>query len=69
MCLQSKNFTFKCHRDGSDIYSVNDIIFHPIHGTFVTAGGDGSYNFWDKVNPHPPYISAKTLKKDPPKIS
>jgi len=44
----SKNFTFKCHRDGQDIYAVNSISFHPVHGTFVTAGGDGSYNFWDK---------------------
>ena len=48
--MQSKNFTFKCHRDGSDIYAVNSICFHPVHGTFVTAGGDGSYNFWDKVS-------------------
>lgn len=22
--------------------------FHPVHGTFVTAGGDGTYSFWDK---------------------
>eukprot|EP00270_Netrium_digitus_P010877 TRINITY_DN3405_c0_g1_i1.p1 TRINITY_DN3405_c0_g1~~TRINITY_DN3405_c0_g1_i1.p1 ORF type:complete len:361 (-),score=61.70 TRINITY_DN3405_c0_g1_i1:178-1233(-) len=43
-----KNFTFKCHRDGNDIYSVNSINFHPVHGTFATAGSDGSYNFWDK---------------------
>ena len=45
---QSKNFTFKCHRDGADVYSVNNIDFHPQFGTFVTAGSDGSYNFWDK---------------------
>ena len=37
-----KNFTFKCHRDGSDVYPVNDISFHPQHGTFVTAGSDGA---------------------------
>jgi mRNA export factor len=43
-----KNFTFKCHRDGSDIYSVNAINFHPTFGTFATAGSDGTYNFWDK---------------------
>jgi hypothetical protein len=36
--LQSKNFTFKCHRDGNDIYAVNTITFHPTFGTFVTAG-------------------------------
>lgn len=55
---QSKNFTFKCHRQDADIYAVNAVTFHPVHGTFVTAGSDGSYNFWDKVPtpppPHPP---------------
>jgi WD40 repeat protein len=39
--------SFLC-RDNADIYSVNSIKFHPIHGTFATAGGDGTYNFWDK---------------------
>ncbi|TQD73618.1 hypothetical protein C1H46_040845, partial [Malus baccata] len=28
--LQSKNFTFKCHREGHDIYSVNSLNFHPV---------------------------------------
>ncbi|KAG6581962.1 Protein RAE1, partial [Cucurbita argyrosperma subsp. sororia] len=27
--LANKNFTFKCHRDGSEIYSVNSLNFHP----------------------------------------
>jgi mRNA export factor len=45
---QSKNFTFKCHRDNNDIYAVNSIEFHPVHGTFATSGSDGAYNFWDK---------------------
>lgn len=27
---QSKNFTFKCHREGNDIYSVNSLNFHPV---------------------------------------
>ncbi|KAL1534316.1 Poly(A)+ RNA export protein rae1 [Salvia divinorum] len=44
----SKNFTFKCHRDGNDIYSVNSLNFHPVHQTFATAGSDGAFNFWDK---------------------
>ncbi|XP_057247102.1 protein RAE1 isoform X2 [Beta vulgaris subsp. vulgaris] len=26
---QNKNFTFKCHREGSEIYSVNSLNFHP----------------------------------------
>ncbi|KAK9229606.1 hypothetical protein WN944_022569 [Citrus x changshan-huyou] len=37
---QSKNFTFKCHRDGSETCSI--------HHTFATAGSDGAFNFWDK---------------------
>ncbi|KAF3792386.1 RAE1 protein, partial [Nymphaea thermarum] len=45
---QSKNFTFKCHREGNEIYSVNSLNFHPIHHTFATAGSDGAFNFWDK---------------------
>jgi mRNA export factor len=45
---QSKNFTFKCHRDNNDIYAVNAISFHPVHATFATSGSDGAYNFWDK---------------------
>ena len=46
-----KNFTFKCHRDGSDVYPVNSICFHPQHGTFVTAGSDGTFNFWVRSSP------------------
>ncbi|KAM5538505.1 hypothetical protein V8D89_007838 [Ganoderma adspersum] len=52
----SNNFSFKCHRrdqtpsakDQSLVYSVNDISFHPVHGTFSTCGSDGTINFWDK---------------------
>lgn len=46
--MANKNFTFKCHRDGSEIYSVNSLNFHPVHHTFATAGSDGAFNFWDK---------------------
>uniref|UniRef100_A0A1A9ZKZ3 Uncharacterized protein n=1 Tax=Glossina pallidipes TaxID=7398 RepID=A0A1A9ZKZ3_GLOPL len=47
------NFTFKCHRSSGsagfqDIYAVNDTAFHPIHGTLVTVGSDGTFCFWDK---------------------
>ncbi|CAD7089363.1 unnamed protein product [Hermetia illucens] len=49
------NFTFKCHRltlNGAagyqDIYAVNDIAFHPVHGTLATVGSDGTFSFWDK---------------------
>jgi mRNA export factor len=44
----SKNFAFKCHREGNDVYAVNAICFHPVHGTFATAGSDGTFHFWDK---------------------
>ncbi|KAG0255372.1 hypothetical protein BGZ95_005780 [Linnemannia exigua] len=51
----SLNFSFKCHREGGQtvrdkatVYSVNCINWHPIHGTFSTAGADGSFAFWDK---------------------
>lgn len=47
------NFTFKCHRVNGqsgyqDIYAVNDIAFHPVHGTLATVGSDGTFSFWDK---------------------
>ena len=46
--VPSQNFSFRCHRDGANVYSVNALSFHPIHGTFSTAGSDGTFNFWDK---------------------
>ena len=27
---------------------VNDIAFHPTHGTLATVGSDGKFSFWDK---------------------
>ncbi|KAI0879063.1 Poly(A)+ RNA export protein [Hypoxylon argillaceum] len=53
----SANFSFKCHRDPpsgnvTQVYSVNDISFHPQHGTFSTAGSDGTFHFWDKDAKH-----------------
>ncbi|KAI4725837.1 WD40 repeat-like protein [Aureobasidium sp. EXF-10728] len=55
----SSNFSFKCHRqnspnqrDVSNVYSVNSISFHPVHGTFSTAGSDGTFHFWDKDAKH-----------------
>ncbi|KAF9346683.1 Poly(A)+ RNA export protein rae1 [Mortierella sp. NVP85] len=51
----AQNFSFKCHREGGQtprdkatVYSVNSIQWHPVHGTFSTAGSDGTYTFWDK---------------------
>ncbi|PWW72354.1 WD40 repeat-like protein [Tuber magnatum] len=50
----SSEFTFKCHRvarargAGTNVYGVNAISFHPVHGTFSTAGADGTFHYWDK---------------------
>lgn len=64
---QSNNFSFKCHRQTppsatgttttsanapSNVYAVNAISFHPQHGTFSTAGSDGTFHFWDKDAKH-----------------
>ncbi|KAL6779616.1 RAE1 [Auxenochlorella protothecoides x Auxenochlorella symbiontica] len=45
---KDKNFTFKCHRPEKDVFPVNSLNFHPQYGTFASAGGDGSFSFWDK---------------------
>jgi WD40 repeat protein len=34
----------------AQLFSVNAISFHPVHGTFSTAGSDGTISFWDKTN-------------------
>ena len=50
---QAKKFAFKCHRqaapdgDGDIVYPVNSLVFHPIHGTFASGGGDGTVALWD----------------------
>ncbi|PAV83790.1 hypothetical protein WR25_22950 [Diploscapter pachys] len=49
-----ETFTFKCHRSAElvngyqEIFAVNDITFHPQHGTLITCGSDGRYSMWDK---------------------
>eukprot|EP00978_Attheya_sp_CCMP212_P022521 scaffold67260_cov53-Attheya_sp.AAC.1 len=42
-------FAFKCHRQDTNVFSVNAIAFHKF-GTFATVGSDGVVNFWDKDN-------------------
>ncbi|KAL2012889.1 hypothetical protein VTN00DRAFT_414 [Thermoascus crustaceus] len=49
----SSNFSFRCHREPPSnnqvkVYAVNAISFHPVYGTFSTAGSDGTFHFWDK---------------------
>jgi len=46
---ESRNFSFKCHREGTnDVYAVHSISVHPGFGTFSTTGANGNFNFWDK---------------------
>ena len=40
---QSKNFTFKCHRDGNEIFSVNSLNFHPVRPLSCTIYSDILY--------------------------
>jgi cell cycle arrest protein BUB3 len=42
-----KKYAFKCHRVNDTIYPVNDIVFHPMYGTFATGGADGTVVTWD----------------------
>jgi len=46
---EQKNFTFRCHRDKTAVYNVNDIAFHPT-GIFATCGSDGGILWWNKDN-------------------
>ncbi|KAL9052071.1 MAG: hypothetical protein Q9162_005642 [Coniocarpon cinnabarinum] len=55
----ASNFSFKCHRitppnqsNIANVYAVNSIRFHPVLGTFSTAGSDGTFHFWDKDAKH-----------------
>lgn len=48
-----RSYSFKCHRDKAtnnitNVWTVNDISVHPIHGTFSTCGSEGTFQFWDK---------------------
>lgn len=50
---QARKYAFKCHRqaapdgDGDVVYPVNSLVFHPVHGTFASGGGDGTVALWD----------------------
>jgi mRNA export factor len=32
----------------TNVWTINDISVHPVHGTFSTCGSEGSFQFWDK---------------------
>lgn len=56
---QARKYAFKCHRQaapadengggggGDTVYPVNALAFHPVYGTFASAGGDGTVALWD----------------------
>ncbi|PHH52999.1 Mitotic checkpoint protein BUB3.2 [Ceratocystis fimbriata CBS 114723] len=52
---QARKYAFKCHRQsapdseggGDIVYPVNALAFHPVYGTFASAGGDGNVALWD----------------------
>ena len=48
---QAQKYAFKCHRkdvDGMDVvYPIHAMAFHPIYGTFASAGGDAHCSLWD----------------------
>jgi len=60
---QARKYAFKCHRqtapaDPEDpegesmaiVYPVHALSFNPVHGTFVSGGGDGVIASWDAVS-------------------
>eukprot|EP01138_Halocafeteria_seosinensis_P006953 gb/GECG01007111.1/.p1 GENE.gb/GECG01007111.1/~~gb/GECG01007111.1/.p1 ORF type:complete len:670 (+),score=105.30 gb/GECG01007111.1/:1-2010(+) len=45
-------FNFKCHRDGNSIYPVHSVDWQTNNNypdILLTAGGDGTWNTWDKA--------------------
>lgn len=45
-----KSFSFRCHRKGNQIYSVNSVKCHPESKTFATGGSDSEVFIWDSKN-------------------
>eukprot|EP00939_MAST-03C_sp_MAST-3C-sp1_P000259 g259.t1 len=73
---QKKKYAFKCHRktegEGTIIYPVNALAFHPKYGTFASGGCDGGVCIWDGANKkrlcqlakHPVGIAALAFNRD-----
>ena len=63
------DFAFRCHRNTKNnpvlVYSVNDIAFNPVYGTFCTVGSDGIYSIWDKLNRSRLFERSETQDKTP----
>ncbi len=53
-------------------FQVHSIVFHPVLGTFATAGGDGVVNIWDgenkkrifQISRYPNTVSALAFSRD-----
>ncbi|XP_037948335.1 mRNA export factor-like [Teleopsis dalmanni] len=59
------NYKCMCHRRINqssviDVFAVNDIIVHPVHGTIATVGSDGTFCFWD-LDQHTRLKLSKTM--------
>lgn len=52
--MKAKKYAFKCHREetpeGTIVYPVNALAYHPTHGTFASGGSDGLAIIWDGEN-------------------
>ena len=51
------NFMFKCHRVGSEVFSVNTVTYHPnpdpvSRNVLATGGSEGGFCFWDIRHKH-----------------
>lgn len=53
---QARKYAFKCHRQADPVEENTDVVFpvhalafHPVHGTFVSGGGDGVVALWDAL--------------------
>jgi len=65
----NSDFAFRYHRNTNNtptlVYTVNDIAFNPVYGTFCTVGSDGNYSIWDKLNKSKLFERNDTSDKTP----
>ncbi|KAF7327582.1 Poly + rna export protein [Mycena kentingensis (nom. inval.)] len=50
--------------NGGIVYAINDISFHPVHGTFSTAGADDARNRLKSFDAAPAPITATAFSRD-----
>ncbi|ORX40809.1 WD40-repeat-containing domain protein [Kockovaella imperatae] len=54
-------FNTATSQNSQNVFAVNTITFHKVHGTFCTGGSDGSITFWDGIGRTK--VKAFTLKE------